>query len=206
MCLCFHVRLKTDKHFNYNRRMHCLRALCEVCYHSGGLQKLDHLISTKVLHRKYVWILIEPALQSPMGARTVINTNDWMSKRLKIATSLVNYPTIKMLYIKQGSSICDMKPVVKLPCGCEIQLIYVHIRKEQLPCVLQLTYTRCGMSRGRCARQQDGAQLTRHVCIAGLWLPWYPHNPLHQQWSIFIYKRITVIVWKWTFGFQCFQA
>lgn len=62
-----------------------------------GLKKLDHLISTEVLNRKYVWILNESVLQSPMGAQTWIKTNDWMNKRLKIVTPLVNCITIKML-------------------------------------------------------------------------------------------------------------
>lgn len=50
-----------------------------------------------------------------------------MKERIKIVTSVVNYPTVTTLYKKQGSSTCDMNALIKLPCDREIRPIYVHI-------------------------------------------------------------------------------
>lgn len=136
----------------------------------------------KAISMNIIWICVP----KPRGTKS----NDWMSKRLKNDTPLFGCSIIKKLY-RTGIIYVWHELTYKVATWPWIQLIYVHIRKEPLPYVLQLTYTRCGMSKGRCAKQQDGVQLTRHVCIAGVLLPWYPYNPLLHQWSIFISQRVT---------------
>lgn len=102
-----------------------------------------HLSALQTNMSEYYLNLFSKALQE-----SLIDANDWISERLQIDTSLVNYPTITRLYKKHGSSTCDMNALIKLQCDCEIRPIYMQIWEQPSACVVQLTYGGQGMSQG----------------------------------------------------------